>query len=171
MKKRIGMILGVAMMGASCLAGNADEVQPAAQSAVKPAQAAPSGANADIQKMRTLRDEQRQLYREIRKKEMELSKSNGEVQKKLAEIGQQTKELQLKIRALQQSRSEVFKQADPGISTQYERLDAVQKELSELRRSGAGNRQRSARRNHTPGQSLKRSQPTIPAAESNETAK
>jgi predicted RNase H-like nuclease (RuvC/YqgF family) len=171
MKNRIGVILGVAMLGASCLAGSADKAQATTQDAVKPAQATTSGANADIQKMRTLRDEQRQLYRAIRKKEMELSKSNNEVQKKLAEIGQQTKELQLKIRALQQSRSEVFKQADPQISAQYERLDALQQELATLRRSGAGNRQRPARGNLTPGQSLNRRQLTIPAAQSNETAK
>lgn len=86
-----------------------------------------------LAKMRALTQEQRKLLVDIHRRERELQTGNETVKTKLEELTAKQKELQAQLRALHQSRVDIYKEADPQIAKLYERQGQVRQELSDIR--------------------------------------
>jgi len=99
------------------------------------ATAAPSPKKQEnpLASMRALTQEQRKLLVDIRRRERELQTSNETVKTKLEELTAKQKELQAQLRALHESRADIYKEADPQITRLYERQGQVRNELSDIR--------------------------------------
>jgi len=113
--------------------GPATEQKPAA--AIQSATAVPPAKRPEdlLARMRALTPEQRNLLIAIHKRERELQTSNETVKGKLAEIAAKQTELQAQLRALHESRADIYKEADPEIATLYDRQTQVRQELSDVR--------------------------------------
>lgn len=117
-------------------------VNPAPKPAEKPVEAAAVDTSVTMPEvkgqdplatMRALTQEQRTILVDIHRKERELESGNETVKGKLAELAGKQAELQAQLRALHESRADIYKEADPEIAKLYERQSQVRKELSEIR--------------------------------------
>jgi len=97
------------------------------------------GKVVDRKRQSVLWQEQRSLGAATTSKVSELKGNNQEVQQKLSEIDTEITGLQDQIKGFNNQRKEVFKAADSGLTSLYERRDEIGPELAELQQKLRGN--------------------------------